>query len=90
LIENMSEGALTVNTSGMIIYANRRFVEMLKSPLEKVISSQITTWIAPDSYQAFKQLLSHRSEKNNRKELYLVADDDTRVPIWTSPDLVDS
>ena len=84
LIENMSEGALTVNTSGMIIYANRRFAEMLKSPLEKVISSQITTWIAPDSYQAFKQLLSHRSEKNNRKELYLVADDDTRVPISLS------
>ena len=77
----MGEGALTVNTSGMIIYANRRFAEMLKSPLEKVISSQIATWIAPDSYQAFKQLLSHRSEKNNRKELDLVSDDGTRVPI---------
>ena len=84
LIENMSEGALTVNTSGMIIYANRRFAEMLKSPLEKVISSQITTWIAPDSYQAFEQLLSHKSKKNNRKELDLVADDCTRVPISLS------
>ena len=84
LIENMSEGALTVNASGMIIYANRRFAEMLKSPLEKVISSQITTWIAPDSYQAFEQLLSHKSEKNNRKELDLVADDCTRVPISLS------
>ena len=84
LIENMSEGALTVNASGMIIYANRRFAEMLKSPLEKVIGSQITTWIAPDSYQAFEQLLSHKSEKNNRKELDLVADDCTRVPISLS------
>jgi diguanylate cyclase (GGDEF)-like protein/PAS domain S-box-containing protein len=84
LIENMSEGALTMNTSGMIIYANRRFAEMLKSPLEKVISSQITTWVAPDSYQAFKQLLSNRGEKNNRKELDLVADDDTRVPVSLS------
>ena len=84
LIENMSEGALTVNTRGMIIYANRRFAEMLKSPLEKVIGSQITTWIAPDSYQAFEQLLSHKSEKNNRKELDLVADDCTRVPISLS------
>lgn len=84
LIENMSEGALTMNTSGMIIYANRRFAEMLKSPLEKVISSQITTWVAPDSYQAFKQLLSNRGEKNNRKELDLVANDDTRVPVSLS------
>ena len=84
LIENMSEGALTVNTSGMIIYANRRFAEMLKSPLEKIIGSQITTWIAPDSYQAFEQLLSHKSKKNNRKELDLVADDCTRVPISLS------
>ena len=84
LIENMSEGALTVNASGMIIYANRRFAEMLKSPLEKIIGSQITTWIAPDSYQAFEQLLSHKSKKNNRKELDLVADDCTRVPISLS------
>ena len=84
LIENMSEGALTMNTSGMIIYANRRFAEMLKSPLEKVISSQINTWVAPDSYQAFKELLSNRGEKNNRKELDLVADDDTRVPVSLS------
>jgi PAS domain-containing protein len=66
LIENMSEGALTVNTSGIIIYANRRFAEMLKSPLEKVISSQIATWIAPDSYQAFKQLLSQRTRHCRR------------------------
>jgi len=84
LIESMSEGALTVSATGMIIYANRRFAEMLKSPLEKVISSQISTWIAPDSYQAFKQFLSHKSEKNNRKELDLVADDCTRVPISLS------
>jgi two-component system, OmpR family, phosphate regulon sensor histidine kinase PhoR len=46
LIENMSEGALTLTPEGLILYANRRFAQMLGTPLEKVIGSDIHTWIA--------------------------------------------
>src|ERR1700723_1643015 len=38
LIENMSEGALTLTPEGLILYANRRFAQMLGTPIEKVRS----------------------------------------------------
>src|SRR5450830_1816860 len=49
LIENMSEGALTLTPAGLILYTNRRFAEMLRAPLEKVIGSDIHAWFAPES-----------------------------------------
>ena len=42
LIENMSEGALTLTAEGLIVYANRRFAEMLKNP------KQLRTGHSPD------------------------------------------
>src|SRR5512133_3304947 len=47
LIEEMNEGALTLAMDGVILYANRCFAGMLKTPLEKVIGSTVHTWIAP-------------------------------------------
>jgi hypothetical protein len=43
LIEDMNEGALTLAMDGVILYANRCFGEMLKTPLEKVIGSTVHT-----------------------------------------------
>jgi len=57
LIDDMSEGALTMTAEGVILYANRRFAEMLRMPLEKVIGSTIHTWIAPESQRIFQSLL---------------------------------
>ena len=57
LVENMSEGARTMSADGMIIYANRRFAEMIKTPLEKVIGASIYRWIEPVSQQMFRSLL---------------------------------
>ena len=39
LIENVSEGALTLTPEGLVLYANRRFAQMLRTPPEKVIGS---------------------------------------------------
>jgi PAS domain S-box-containing protein len=47
LVEQMREGALTVNAEGTILYANRRFAEMLGVALESVIGAQIDVFVAP-------------------------------------------
>ena len=62
LIEEMNDGALTLAADGQILYANRRFAEMLKTPLEKVIGSTIHTWIAPDN----QRISSITAEKRRR------------------------
>jgi diguanylate cyclase (GGDEF)-like protein/PAS domain S-box-containing protein len=81
LIENMSEGALTLTTEGLILYANRRFAEMLGAPLEKVIGSDIQAWLAPESRVDFQTLLKKNALNNRREELTLAAADGTRVPV---------
>jgi len=84
LIENMSEGALTLTPEGLILYANRRFAQMLGTPLERVIGSEIHTWFAPESRQVLQTLLQRDAVASRSEELVLAAADGTRVPVYLS------
>jgi PAS domain S-box-containing protein len=84
LIENMSEGALTLTPEGLILYANRRFAQMLGTPLERVIGSEIHTWFAPESRQVLQTLLQKDAVANRSEELVLAAADGMRVPVYLS------
>lgn len=81
LIEEMSEGALTITAAGDILFANRRFAEMLKMPHERVIGSMIHPWIAPDHQYILQFLLSKGTDGKCREQLDLVAQDGTRLPV---------
>src|SRR6202050_4806367 len=82
LIENMSEGALTLTPEGLILYANRRFAMMLGTPLEKVIGSEIHTWFAPECRQVLRTLLDKDAVTSRSEELVLAAADGTKVPLY--------
>lgn len=84
MIENMSEGALTMTPEGMIMFANRRFAGILNVPLEKVIGSTIHAWIAPDRRLAFQSLLGNGEDEIRRNELELVTGNGTLVPVQLS------
>jgi PAS domain S-box-containing protein len=84
LIEEMNEGALTLTAEGMILFANRGFAEILKTPLEKVIGSMIQTWITPDSQSIFQTLLRKGGNEKRREQLSLTASDGTLVPVSLS------
>jgi len=89
LIEEMSEGALTLTAEGVILYANRRFAEMVKTPLEKVIGSAIRAWIAPDSQDALRKLLRHDDMQVRRRgEVMLLASDGALMPAYLSINLL--
>lgn len=84
LIENMSEGALTLTPQGLVLYANQRLAGMLGMPLEKVIGSEIYTWVAPASRQVLQTLLQNDMVENRREELALASADGTQVPVYLS------
>jgi PAS domain S-box-containing protein len=81
LIEDMNEGALTLAMDGVILYANRCFAGMLKTPLEKVIGSTVHAWIAPDDQDTLRALLQKGAEEQCRDELLLTASDGTLIPV---------
>ncbi|MDA3900979.1 MAG: EAL domain-containing protein [Spirochaetes bacterium] len=84
LIENMSEGALTLTREGLVLYSNRRFADMLKTPLEKFIGSEIQHWFEPESLRVIQRLLEDDTPDTSREELTLSATDDTAVPVYIS------
>lgn len=84
LIEDMNEGALTLAMDGVILYANRRFAEMLKTPLEKVIGSDIQTWITPEHQGILRSLMQKDADLKTREELVLTASDGTQIPVYLS------
>jgi PAS domain-containing protein len=41
IVEEMNEGAATLSPEGTILYCNRRFADLLETPLEQIIGSSI-------------------------------------------------
>jgi len=62
IVEEMSEGAVTLSLDGTILYCNGRFAELVKTPLERVIGAPIEPFIAGDDKRASQTLLA-RQEK---------------------------
>ncbi|MBI5030936.1 MAG: PAS domain S-box protein [Chloroflexi bacterium] len=72
LIEEMSDGAATVNAAETVLYCNRRFAQMLGAPLEKIIGSKISQWIPPRDHRVFNKLMAdhgttHHTEMSLRR-----------------------
>jgi diguanylate cyclase (GGDEF)-like protein len=45
-VENMRDGAATLSSSGLILYANRRLAELLSCPREKIVGSPLAMFVA--------------------------------------------
>lgn len=83
LVEDMNEGALTLTAGGEILFSNRRFAEMLKIPLEKIIGTTIFTWVAEDSKEIVQSLLS-KDGHEKRHEVMLADSDGEAVQAYFS------
>ncbi len=70
-IEKMSEGAVTINREGFILYCNSSFANMVKFPLEKVIGIPFETFITNDSRKRYDKLNKAGWEKDSKEELYI-------------------
>jgi PAS domain S-box-containing protein len=81
LVERMQEGALTVASDGAIVYANRRFAEMVALPLEQVVGRRLRDFIAAPQHPSLESLLASTSW---REEFALGCADGTVLPVLLS------
>jgi PAS domain S-box-containing protein len=58
LIEEMNESAVTLSASGVILYCNRRFAEVLKTPLDKIVGAAFETFVAAEDRARITGLLA--------------------------------
>jgi len=84
LVESMNEGALTMSSDGSILYANRRFAEMVGAPLEKIINSSIYNFIWPPHLENARALVEYGARGNARKEINLNNRDGILLPTYVS------
>jgi len=84
LLEEMSEGALTMTAAGLILFSNQRFANTVKTPLNQVVGSSIYAWLNPENQAMLKSILNMDSPEKRRKELSLLATDGKQVPIYLS------
>ena len=84
LIEEMSEGALTLTGDGLILFCNRRFAEIVGKPTEKLIGSSIFNLISPADNQTARTLLGDASVSGARAEISLRPASGRSVPVLLS------
>jgi PAS domain S-box-containing protein len=82
-IEQMNEGAVTLNSSGLIVYSNSRFASLVNQPLSKVLGNQFSNFITEDCKTIFEDLFERGWRKNVKSQLLLVPAENP-VPVQLS------
>ena len=74
MVEQMSEGAASLSPDRIVLYANRRFAEMLDTPLSGLVGSPIERFVAVEQRAALADLFEgHDGERRKSGEFGLVA-----------------
>jgi two-component system CheB/CheR fusion protein len=83
-IEQMTEGAVTLNESNVILYCNTQFAKMLGVPLEKVIGQPFEKFLPPQYQGSFKFLIAKAWSENVKGELKLQSRNGLNPPVLLS------
>jgi PAS domain S-box-containing protein len=84
LIEDISEGALTLTGDGLILFCNRRFAEIVGKSIEKVIGSSIFTLLSSADKKTVRTLLADAPFSGARAEISLMPSSGGSVPVLLS------
>jgi PAS domain S-box-containing protein len=81
LIEQMSEGALTLSRNGVILYANQPFAKMLQMPSGRIIGAALRDLIAPTDHPALAEALDAALNGRSSAEVSVRTADGLLVPL---------
>jgi PAS domain S-box-containing protein len=84
LIEAMQQGAVSLSGEGMVLYCNRCFADMVKTPHEKVIGAAAATFLPPSQRSSFEAMLRQGRTGGSQGELQFQATGGTLLPVFLS------
>ena len=84
LVEEMQEGTVTLDEDGLILYSNRQFASMMKTPVETIVGSHIHRFLTPERQAAFAAFLADGDKQSKRSEFPLVAADGSNIHVSVS------
>ena len=84
-VEAMDEGAITVNSAGTILFANKAAANLLARPLAMVIGASIFSFIPESEQNQFDAIFREaRNHAGGRCELTLTRGNGEQVPVFVS------
>lgn len=84
LIEEMQEGAVTLDKTGTILHANKFMARMLRMPLEKIIGGTLDRFVHTSDIPAYDALLKRSETGCSYAEVKLRTDDGGSIPACLS------
>ena len=84
LVEAMSEGAATLASDGTVLYANRKFAEMIGRPSVKVAGIPIGSLLGDDERARFASLLKAAQRRVAKGEFHLRPSHGRTLPVHLS------
>lgn len=82
-IEKMTEGAVTLNHHGIILYSNSQFAVMVQKPLSQVIGFHFDEFITSEDKDQYNNLFEKCWEADCKGEVFLMAGEN-RIPVQLS------
>jgi PAS domain S-box-containing protein len=84
LFDQMNEGAVTLTRNGVIAYCNRRFGDIVRMPLARVIGASLRRFVPPAEQPAFDALVEAGHQENRRGDTTFRAEGGALVPVSVS------
>lgn len=84
LFDQMNEGAVTLTRDGAIAYCNRRFADIVRTPLAGAIGAPLRRFVPPAEQPAFDALVEAGHRENRRGDTTFRAEDGALVPVSVS------
>ena len=83
-IEKMKEGAITLDSNGIVLYCNSRFADMINLPLGKVIGLPIINFIPEEYKNRFNKIIGQGWHSDSKGEIGLKNSNNELVPFLLS------
>jgi diguanylate cyclase (GGDEF)-like protein/PAS domain S-box-containing protein len=84
IVESISEGAVTLISDGIILYANAQFSTMLGITLERIIGASFHEFVSEQEREGLPELFEQGLKTDIKKEVNLVTRDGGLLPVHLS------
>jgi len=87
LLEQIDEGAAACTSEGVVLFCNRRFADMLRMPLDRLVGTSLETLVVDDDRGDLAAILTGAGGgkvKARKREFTIRAGDGTTVPVHLS------
>ena len=86
MVEAMNEGVITLAIDGTILYCNRCFSNMVRTPQDDVAGKLLQAFVVPSNIAIVNKML--RGIETKKAEVWLLDADGAELPVFLSPKIL--